>query len=133
MNYIQSRTVIFLWIALFCTTKMWSELVGPQLISQDEMPRTLNVDGQIYALSGDVTGNLTITGNDITVNLNERTVTGQIIISGQRVLVYGGNIIAPAPTDFVTADAGVVKIDVSANNAQIIDCYISAADTTAIA
>jgi hypothetical protein len=62
--------------------------------------------------------------------LNERTVTGRIIISGERVLIYGGNIIAPAPADNATADAGVVQINASATNAQIVDCHVSAVDST---
>jgi hypothetical protein len=62
--------------------------------------------------------------------LNERTVTGRIIISGERVLIYGGNIIAPAPADNATADAGVVQVNASATNTQIIGVYVSAADST---
>jgi len=110
-----------------------SEILGPYLLSPDEIPITLSDSGQIYALSGDVVGDITITANDVTINLNERTVTGRIIISGERVLIYGGKIVAPAPADNVTADAGVVQINPSATNAQIIDCYISAADTTVAA
>src|SRR5262249_50647559 len=101
------------------------------LLSSDEIPETLSASGQIYALSGDITGDLTISGNDITVNLNERTITGRIIItSSQRILVYGGNVIAPAPADEPTAEAGVIAIDSVSSDIQIANCYISAADGT---
>src|SRR5438093_69050 len=119
----------FVLVFLMHTLLMHSEILGPYLLSPDEIPATLSSSGQIYALSSDVTGNITITANDVTINLNKRTVTGRIIISGDRALVYGGNVIAPAPADNATADAGVVQINASATNAQIVDCYISATDT----
>jgi len=119
-------------VAAFFVTKMHAEILGPYLLSPDKIPATLSSNGQIYALSSDVVGNITITANDVTINLNERTVTGRIIISGERVIIYGGKIVAPTPADNATADAGVVQINASATNAQIIDCYISAADTTVV-
>ena len=110
-----------------------AEILGPELVSNDEMPVTLSISGTIHALSGDVTGNITITGDDVTINLNQYIVTGRIIISGERALIYGGKVIAPAPADNATADAGVIQINVGADNAQIVDCYVSAADTTVAA
>jgi len=117
-------------LACFCFFQLSAEILGPELISNDEMPITLSASGTIHALSGDVTGNIIITGDDVTINLNQYVVTGRIIISGERALIYGGKVIAPAPADNATADAGVIQINVGADNTQIVDCYISAADTT---
>lgn len=125
------RVQVLLSAAIFCMhSALYSDVdvVGPVMISS--APITLSANSQNYALSRDVTGNITITGNDVALNLNQHVVTGRIIISGQRVVVYDGNVIAPAPADNATADAGVIDIATSAANAQILDCYISAVDGT---
>ena len=101
-------------------------------LSQADMPVTLSVDDQAYCLTEEVTGDITINGVDVALNLNGHSVNGRIIISGERALVYGGQVIAPAPVDNAAADAGVIQINASAVNTQVVDTYISAADTIVV-
>lgn len=55
----------------------------------------LNVPGN-YCLKNDLVGNITIAANDVTLDVNNRSVTGIISITGRQINVLNGFINAPA-------------------------------------
>src|SRR5581483_8977748 len=92
---------------------------------------TLSVPSTSYCLTQDVTGNITITANDITLDLNDHAVKGLIIINAgaDRAVVRNGKVIVTTPPSTTTA-ASNGAINILANQAKIFNCTITTPDST---
>ena len=99
-----------------------------------DVPLTLSVAGSNYCLAENVTGNITISAADVTLDLNDHAVTGRIVVtgSGDRAIIKNGKVTSPAPANNTIADAGAVEIQSGVEKARIINCCIIPTDTAAV-
>lgn len=88
---------------------------------------TLDTSGS-YCLAEDVTATFTITANCVSLDLNNRCVTGTMFIDSDDVEVFNGNITPAAPT---SAPAAGLTVAASSDRATVSDVTITCADTTA--
>ncbi len=75
----------------------------------------LNTEGINYSLCENVTADIIITGSNVTLDLNDRVVTGTINISSSDVIVKDGKIKPPAPVSLAAANPGVTVTNASKN------------------
>lgn len=71
---------------------------SPIAITETATDITLTTPGN-YCLANDLVGNITISGNDITLDINNRSVTGVIAVTGEQINLLNGFINPPAPTN----------------------------------
>jgi len=95
---------------------------------QSDMPAVLSVNDQVYCLAEEVTGNITINGDDVTLNLNDHTVNGRVIVNGVRAIVRNGTIMGSDPADNAIADSGVLLVN--GDNAEILNVFVGSVDST---
>ena len=95
---------------------------------QADMPAVLSINDQVYCLAEEVTGDITINGDDVTLNLNDHTVNGRVIVNGVRAIVRNGTIIGSDPADDATADSGVLLIN--GDDAEILNVFVGSLDST---
>ncbi len=84
----------------------------------------LNVDGKNYCLAENVIGDITISGQNVSLDLNDRVVVGTINVASNDVIVRNGKIFPPAPTAFAQASIAAVTIQVGARNARFLNLLI---------
>jgi len=95
---------------------------------QSDMPATLSVDDQVYCLAEEVTGNITINGIDVTLDLNDHTINGRVIVNGERAIIRNGTIMGSDPADDALADSGVLLVN--GDNAEILNVFVGSIDST---
>lgn len=95
---------------------------------QGDMPALLDVNDQVYCLAEEVTGNITINGDDVTLNLNDHTVNGRIMVNGVRAIVRNGTIMGPDPESNAQANGGVLIIN--GDNTEILNVFVGSMDST---
>ena len=103
---------------------------GPRVLTAADISAgtiTLGTPGN-YCLSTDLTADIDITANCVTLDLNHRCLTGVISITSDDVLVQSGNVTPPAPT---SAPDAAITIDALSDRARLYDVLIICADTTA--
>jgi len=85
-----------------------------------------------YLLEEDVTGDITISSGtpDVTIDLNNHSVTGVLTIIGNRCKVHNGSIFPPAPTSGTTVG---ILIHVVSNRVVVKDLLIVCADSAGTA
>ncbi len=98
---------------------------GPTVLSSSDVVAgtiTLSTPGN-YCLSEDVTANVTISANCVTLDLNHRCLTGVISTTGgsDDVEIKNGNITPPAPT---SAPAAAITIPSSNDRVRISNVVI---------
>src|SRR3989304_7466988 len=86
-------------------------------------------ESKSYHVAEDLTATVTITANNVFLNLNNRKLTGRIVVDADNVFVKEGYIYASAPTDATDAAFGAIEITQQADKARVLDCYIVCADS----
>jgi hypothetical protein len=89
----------------------------------------LTTTGLNYCLAENITGTIVITGGNVTVDGNDRVVTGRIVIDAANAIFKSAKVRPQAPVNF--ADAATAGIEVTANGArtQILNCLVECEDT----
>src|SRR3990167_8134266 len=103
---------------------------GPRVLTAADISAgtiTLGTPGN-YCLSTDLTADIDITANCVTLDLNHRCLTGVISISSDDALIQSGNITPAAPT---STPSPAVSITSTSDRARLYDVLIICADTTA--
>ena len=103
---------------------------GLTVLSSDDIMGgaiTVSASGN-YCLSEDVTANLIIEGDCISVDLNRRCLTGIVRISTDDVELKNGNVTPAAPASAPTA---AITVTEPSDRARIVDVQIRNTDTSA--
>jgi hypothetical protein len=82
-----------------------------------------------YCLATDLVTTITISGTNVYLDLNQRTLTGVIHITGQNAMVQNGNV---APAGPVAAPAAAVRIISTATKTMLKDVFITCASPTVL-
>jgi hypothetical protein len=92
----------------------------------------LTTTGLNYCLAENITGNIAITGGNVTVDGNDRVLTGRIFIDAADVIVKNAKVKPTAPGNSTEAGfAGIHGTSASAK-VQILNCLVECADTTVV-
>ncbi len=98
-------------------------LLGPTILTSSLISAgaiTLSTEGS-YALGEDITADIEITASSISLDLNNRCLTGMIIVDGvgsdiTDLEVYNGFVLPPAPISApiagITVDTGVFRVNI---------------------
>ena len=103
---------------------------GPTVLTSGDVVAgviTLSTAGN-YCLSEDVTANVTISANCVTLDLNQRCLTGIITVSSDDVEIKNGNVTPAAPpSDPLPA----ITITSTSDRARVSDVLVICADSVA--
>lgn len=80
-----------------------------------------------YCLSEDVTANITISADCVSLDLNQRCLTGVISVSSDDIEVKNGNVTPAPPT---SGPAAAITITSASDRAHVSDVLIICADTS---
>jgi hypothetical protein len=84
-----------------------------------------------YCLATDIAATVSLTNPNICLCLNNRQLTGTLIVGAENACVSNGTIFAPAPTTALQAALAALTITTLGANAQISNVNIACQDTTA--
>jgi len=90
--------------------------------------KVVSGDSGNYCLAEDVTGDIVIDDDTVSLDLNEHLLTGLVTVNGSEAIVKNGFIFAPKPTTNGTA---ALTVAANGTKAQLIDMVIECEDTTA--
>ncbi|MGE0206492.1 MAG: hypothetical protein AB7R69_01445, partial [Candidatus Babeliales bacterium] len=90
----------------------------------------LATEGQNYILCENINGDIVISGENVSLNLNDRVVTGTIDVAANDVIVKNGKIFAPTPTTQAQADIAAVTVEQGMKSTRLLNLTIQNANST---
>jgi hypothetical protein len=91
---------------------------------------TLSTAGMNYCLAENITGTILVTGGNITIEGNDRVLTGRIRIDAADPIVKNIKVKPAAPANNIEAAFAAIDITSNGSNAQILNCLIVCANST---
>jgi hypothetical protein len=91
---------------------------------------TLSTPGLNYCLAENITGNIIVNGANVTIDGNDRVLTGRIIIAGNDVIIKNVKIKPLAPIN--TVDAANAAVSIASDGVTILKCLIECANTAVV-
>jgi hypothetical protein len=90
---------------------------------------SLAAPGLNYCLAENITGNIIVIGANITIDGNDRVLTGRVYINAADVILKNTKIKTPSATNNPEALNAGVEVTVNGGKAQILNCLVECADS----
>ena len=90
---------------------------------------TLSTAGLNYCLAENITATIFIIGANVTVDGNDRVLTGRIYVDAEDVIVKNTKVKTPAPSDNTEAAFAGIHATSASLKIQIINCLVECADS----
>jgi hypothetical protein len=118
------------------TLSFTDDLCASVTLSQSDViagTLTLSTMGQHYCLSQNIIGNISITAANVTLDLNDHTVNGLVMITAgaSRAIIQNGKVI-PTASPATNADAANGAVRIQATQVQLLNLIIQCPTSTTV-